>query len=248
MSRGMTFGLKTMRAIVLAAKELVDIIREVSKIDKIERIRLGSLEPRIITKEFLESLISDSDINEKFCPNFCLSLQSGCDKTLKKMNRHYTTLEYENSCNLIRKYMPKSTITTDVIVGFPGETEKDFIESLEFVKKMRFYNPNIFPFSKRKGTKAFLMDGQLTKDEKHNRVKIFIEECNKISNEIENNILTKYYSEDNLDYHSKNIKIGDIINGILVEEIIIEERYLRNDNCITSKNVSKKFAVGYTKE
>lgn len=185
-------------AIEFARESLLEIMREVAEVDGIERIRLGSLEPRIIDESFLSSL------NEKkFCANFCLSLQSGCDKTLKRMNRHYTTKDFETACDLIRKYLPNATITTDVIVGFPGETEEDFIESLEFVKKMRFYNPNIFPYSRRKGTKADLMDDQLTNQTKHDRVKIMLSECDKISKEIED----EYNRED---------------HEIMIEEVVVK--------------------------
>ncbi len=229
-------------AIDIAREALLNIMNRVSEIDGVERIRLGSLEPRIINDHFLEFIVGidsnvgartsrqcrgehcepatvgasyTSPLKNKFCANFCLSLQSGSDKTLKKMNRHYTTKDFENACDLIRKYLPNATITTDIIVGFPGETEEDFEESLSFAKKMRFYNPNIFPYSRRKGTVADKMEGQLTNEEKHKRSKIMIEECEKITKEIEN------------EYNKKN-------HDILVEEIIEEN--------------GKKFAVGYTKE
>jgi threonylcarbamoyladenosine tRNA methylthiotransferase MtaB len=174
-------------AIEIARNSLLEIMNQIAEIEGIERIRLGSLEPRIIDVNFLSQLAEDtaSPLAKKFCANFCLSLQSGCDKTLKRMNRHYTTADYEKACDLIRKYLPNATITTDVIVGFPGETEEDFVESLEFVKKMRFYNPNIFPYSIRQGTKAAEMDNQLSNAEKHRRAKIMIEECEKISKEIQ---------------------------------------------------------------
>ena len=205
-------------AIEVARKSLLDIMMQVAEIDGIERIRLGSLEPRIIDNSFLESLVGidvihsncmgelcepnvgascASPLPKKICANFCLSLQSGCDKTLKRMNRHYTTADFENACSLIRKYMPYATITTDVIVGFPGETEEDFNESLEFVKKMRFYNPNIFPYSRRKGTKAYEMPNQLTNEEKHRRSVLMISECEKISKEIEQEYFRNYLDRSN---------------------------------------------------
>lgn len=212
-------------AIEIARNSLLEIMNQIAEIEGIERIRLGSLEPRIIDVNFLSQLAEDGALSlcgrtecpplqengedvlrshvgddilssrvganacgalsRKFCANFCLSLQSGCDKTLKRMNRHYTTADYEKACDLIRKYLPNATITTDVIVGFPGETEEDFVESLEFVKKMRFYNPNIFPYSIRQGTKAAEMDNQLSNAEKHRRAKTMIEKCEKISKEIQ---------------------------------------------------------------
>lgn len=189
-------------AIPIARESLLKIIEEIADIQEVSRIRLGSLEPRIIDEEFVKR-ISNGNVGEKFCPSFCLSLQSGCDKTLKAMNRHYTTKDFENACDIIRKYMKDATITTDIIVGFPGETKEDFEESLSFVKRMRFYNPNIFPYSRRKGTKADLMEGQLTKEIKHDRVTKMIDACDIITKEIE-----KEYNKENRD--------------ILVEEIIEE--------------------------
>ena len=206
-------------AIDVARKSLLEIMSQVSNIDGIERIRLGSLEPRIIDEYFLSKLVETSLLSKKFCANFCLSLQSGCDKTLKRMNRHYTTYDFENACKLIRRYIPYATITTDVIVGFPCETEEDFMESLEFVKRMRFYNPNIFPYSRRQGTKADQMDGQLTNSEKHKRVVQMIEDCDKISKEIED------------EYHNL---YPDRVKDVLIEE------YIEKDG--------KKCGVGYTKE
>ena len=216
-------------AIELARESLLEIMRQVAEVDGIERIRLGSLEPRIIDDSFLMALVendivgasiaspesNDNKLAKKYCANFCLSLQSGCDKTLKRMNRHYTTADFENACDLIRKHLPNATVTTDVIVGFPGETEEDFNESLAFVKRMRFYNPNIFPYSRRKGTKADEMDGQLTNQVKHDRVKIMIRECDIISKEIE-------------------AEYNKVEHEILVEEVVEENGI--------------KYGIGYTKE
>lgn len=216
-------------AISIAQASLTKIIEKIANIKvgiegetkEILRIRLGSLEPRIIDEGFIKFLTDEESlVSKKFCPNFCLSLQSGSDKILTSMNRHYTTADFKNACDLIRKYMKDATITTDVIVGFPGETDEDFEESLEFVKSMRFYNPNIFPYSIRKGTKAATFPNQLTNKVKHDRCVKMIYECEKISKEIESEFASPY-------------KIGDIINGILIEEIIEED--------------GKKYAVGYTK-
>ncbi len=142
-------------------------IIEVSKIPGIERIRLGSLEPRIIQPEFLEQI---KDIPQ-LCPHFHLSLQSGCDRTLRAMNRHYTAEEYENAVTLLRSTFPECSITTDLIVGFPGESEEDFLQSLNFAQKIGFAKIHIFPYSPREGTKAAKMDGQLSKAVKAERVK-----------------------------------------------------------------------------
>lgn len=142
-------------------------ILAVSAFSQIERIRLGSLEPRIITPEFLEALTPAKSL----CPHFHLSLQSGCDRTLKRMNRHYKAAEYEQAVALLRKAYPDCAITTDIIVGFPGETQEDFEESLRFAEKIGFSKIHIFPYSPRKGTRAASMAGQLTKEIKAKRVK-----------------------------------------------------------------------------
>ncbi len=143
-------------------ESLLSLIQEVSKVEGIKRIRLGSLEPRIITEEFLEGIVATG----KVCQHFHLSLQSGCNKTLKNMNRRYSAEEYAEKCTLIRKFYPAPALTTDVIVGFPQEIEEDFEESYEFVKNIHFYETHIFKYSRRHGTKAAAMDGQLTEAEK----------------------------------------------------------------------------------
>ena len=146
-------------------ESLLSLIQAVSRVEGINRIRLGSLEPRIITEEFLEGIVKTG----KVCPHFHLSLQSGCNKTLKNMNRRYSAQEYAEKCELIRKFYPAPALTTDVIVGFPQETEEDFEESYEFVKKIHFYETHIFKYSRRHGTKAASMDGQLTEAAKAQR-------------------------------------------------------------------------------
>ena len=146
-------------------ESLLSLIQAVSRVEGISRIRLGSLEPRIITEEVLEGIVKTG----KVCPHFHLSLQSGCNKTLKNMNRRYSAQEYAEKCELIRKFYPAPALTTDVIVGFPQETEEDFEESYEFVKKIHFYETHIFKYSRRHGTKAASMDGQLTEAAKAQR-------------------------------------------------------------------------------
>lgn len=219
--------------ILSLTKKIADLKVLVDGVEKeILRIRFGSLEPRIIDERFLETL--KNDMNNKFCPNFCLSLQSGSDKILKLMNRHYTTKDFENACKLIRKYMPDATITTDIIVGFPGETEEDFNDSLNFVKKIRFYNPNVFPYSKRMGTKAASFDGQLTNSEKHERSVVMIKECDEISRELEKELMDGKVAACDIDKSIvKNVKVGNIIDDVLIEEIV--------------ENEDGSFAVGYTK-
>ena len=141
----------------LEGEDLLSLILAVNEIDGIKRIRLGSLEPRIITEEFAKTIAS----LEKMCPHFHLSLQSGCNATLKRMNRRYTAEEYFEKCELLRKYFKNPALTTDVIVGFPGETEEEFAESKAFVDKVNFYETHIFKYSKRQGTKAAVMPDQV---------------------------------------------------------------------------------------
>lgn len=144
---------------------LLELIVAVSRIEGIDRIRLGSLEPGIITDEFAETLAGI----EKVCPHFHLSLQSGCDATLRRMNRRYTAQEYEEKCRILRKYFDHPALTTDVIVGFPGETEEEFQASMEFVDRIGFYETHIFKYSRRKGTKAASMPDQVPEQEKARR-------------------------------------------------------------------------------
>lgn len=144
---------------------LLDLIGAVHEVEGLKRIRLGSLEPRIITEKFAEALGN----LKKVCPHFHLSLQSGCDETLKRMNRHYTTGEYLKCCNILRKAFDDPAITTDVIVGFPGETEMEFSLTKEFLKQVHFYEMHVFKYSKRAGTKAALMADQVSEAKKTER-------------------------------------------------------------------------------
>lgn len=136
---------------------LLELIQAVNAVKGIERIRLGSLEPKIVT----EHLASELSKLDKICPHFHLSLQSGCDATLKRMNRKYTTKEYERGCELLRKYFVHPAITTDVIVGFPGETEEEFEQTKAYLEHIHFYEMHIFKYSKRKGTRAAVMPDQI---------------------------------------------------------------------------------------
>ena len=141
---------------------LLSLIQAVHEVQGIQRIRLGSLEPRIITEEFARTISA----LPKMCPHFHLSLQSGCDATLERMNRRYTSTEYAEKCTLLRKYFDNPALTTDVIVGFPMETEEEFRRSRDFVDSIHFYETHIFKYSRRHGTKAAAMDGQLTESQK----------------------------------------------------------------------------------
>ena len=137
--------------------DLLSLILSIHEIEGIRRIRLGSLEPRIITEEFAKTIAG----LPKMCPHFHLSLQSGCDATLKRMNRHYTSEEYYEKCVLLRKYFDNPALTTDVIVGFPGETEEEFAQSKAFIDKVDFYETHVFKYSKRAGTRAAQMEEQV---------------------------------------------------------------------------------------
>lgn len=141
----------------LEGEDLLSLILAVNEIEGIKRIRLGSLEPRIITEEFAKTISG----LKKMCPHFHLSLQSGCNATLRRMNRRYTAEEYYEKCQLLRKYFENPALTTDIIVGFPGETEEEFAESKAFVDKVDFYETHIFKYSKRAGTKAAVMENQV---------------------------------------------------------------------------------------
>ena len=152
-------------------ESLLHLIQMVHQVEGIRRIRLGSLEPRIVTETFAEELAK----MEKICPHFHLSLQSGCNATLKRMNRRYTAEEYYEKCRLLRKYFRNPALTTDVIVGFPGETEEEFAESKAFVDKVDFYETHIFKYSRRAGTKAAVMPDQVPEEIKSERSAKMIE-------------------------------------------------------------------------
>lgn len=158
---------------------LLEVIMRLDKIDGLQRIRLGSLEPRVITEEFAKTLSS----SKKICPHFHLSLQSGCDTVLKRMNRKYTTQEYYDKCCILRKYFNNPAITTDVIVGFPQETEEEFEATKVFLEKVHFYEMHIFKYSRRKGTVADCMEGQVDEKVKTQRSAILLELENKMSKE-----------------------------------------------------------------
>ena len=213
--------------------ELLCLIENIANIEGIERVRIGSLEPRIIQENFIKS-ISKID---KFCPHFHLSLQSGCDKTLKSMNRKYTADEFYEGVKLIRKYFASPAITTDIIVGFPGETKKDFEESKTFVEKVKFYETHIFPYSIREGTKAANMP-QVDGNEKVRRANILNEINLKNQKEFrtlrigkEDELLCEeIFIKDGIEYFtgytkeyvkvavlSSDLKTNDIVSGRIVD-------------------------------
>ncbi len=146
-------------------EDLLSLIRNVHQVEGIARIRLGSLEPGIVTEEFVKAISA----MPKVCPHFHLSLQSGCTDTLRRMNRRYTAEEYREKCDLLRRYYENPALTTDIIAGFPGETEEEFQQTMEFVDSIRFYETHIFPYSRREGTRAADMEGQVPEPVKKER-------------------------------------------------------------------------------
>ena len=170
---------------------LIDLLEAINKIDGIERIRLSSLEPTLINKEFVERLSK----LEKICDHFHLSLQSGCDATLKRMNRKYTTKQYKEAVELLKEYYPDASFTTDVIVGFPGETEEEFEKTYQFLKEINFYKMHVFKYSQRRGTVAEKMPNQIDGNIKEIRSNRLIE----LSEQNENN--------HNLKYIGKTVKV-----------------------------------------
>lgn len=204
---------------------LLNLIKEVHKIDGISRIRLGSLEPKIITEEFVKELSK----LPKICPHFHLSLQSGCDETLKRMNRKYTTSEYENGCNILRKYFDHPAITTDVIVGFPGETEEEFNNTKEFLERIHFYEMHIFKYSKRQGTRAATMENQVPEEIKTKRSAQLISLGNKMSKEFRDYYLGQEQEvlfEEKTIINSKEMYIG--YTKEYVKVAVESERMLEN--------------------
>ncbi len=154
--------------------ELIDLLEEINKIEGIERIRLGSIEPLLITETFIKRLKN----LDKICHQFHLSLQSGCDNTLKRMNRRYTTQEFRKITQLLKQTYQDVNLTTDIIVGFPGETEEEFNITYQFLKEIKFYKMHVFKYSQRKGTKAATMPNQVSGEIKEQRIQKLIELSN----------------------------------------------------------------------
>ena len=167
--------------------KMIDLLEDLNKIDGIKRIRLGSLEPSLITEEFTQRLSK----LEKICNHFHLSLQSGCDETLKRMNRKYTTKEFREVAKRLRSYFKDANLTTDVIVGFPGETNEEFTKTYEFLKEIKFYKMHVFKYSPREGTPASKMQNQIDGKTKEERSQKLIELSDKNQEEYNK----KYFSE-----------------------------------------------------
>ncbi len=169
---------------------LIELLAELQAVEGIGRIRMGSLEPMVMTEDFVREISS----MEKLCPHFHLSLQSGSAGVLKRMNRHYAPAEYEACVDRLRRYYDTVAITTDVIAGFPGETEEEFEETLQFVKKTGFYHMHVFPYSRREGTSAAKMPGQLTAAEKKKRAGLLIEASDAMTADFEKSLEGKVLS------------------------------------------------------
>lgn len=211
---------------------LIDLLEEINKIDGIERIRLGSLEPKIITEEFASRLGN----LDKICEQFHISLQSGCDTVLKRMNRKYNTEEVEKCIELLRKKYPTVIFTADVIVGFPGETEEEFNITYEFLKKIRFYKIHTFKYSRRKGTVAEKMPNQISPEVQEQRSKKVIELSNEMQKEIDEQYLNKkvevlfeekqgeYYKGHTKNYMMVNAKSEEDLTNKICEVELIEIR------------------------
>ncbi len=215
--------------------KLIDLLEEIQKIEGIERIRLGSIEPLLIDEEFIKRLIK----LKKVCHHFHLSLQSGCDETLKRMNRRYTIEQFKNIVNILRKNYEDVILTTDIIVGFPGETEEEFNKTYEFLKEIKFYKMHIFKYSPRKGTKAAEMKHQIDGNIKEKRSKKLIELSNKNQLEYHKKYIGKQVEvlwEEKKDGTYK----GHTKNYILVcssnkKNSTIVENQISNVTCIKAK-------------
>ena len=222
---------------------LIDLLEEINKIEGIERIELGSIEPLLITEEFVRRLKK----LEKICHHFHLSLQSGCNETLKRMNRRYSIEEFKNIVELLKKNYEDVNLTTDIIVGFPGETEKEFEETYKFLKQMKFYKMHIFKYSQRKGTKAAVMSVQIDGNKKEERSRKLIElsdkneeEYNKkyVGKEVE--VLWEEEKEGFYKGHTKNyilayLKVDNEIKKEGEEEKKKLENTITKAKCIEAK-------------
>ena len=218
---------------------LIELLEQINKVKGIERIRLGSLEPKLITRAFVTRLSK----LEKICPHFHLSLQSGCDKTLKDMNRRYTTEEFENSANLLRKVYHDVALTTDIIVGFPNETDEDFEKTYEFLKKIKFYKMHIFKYSPKKGTVAIKMKNQVDGKVKEERSKKLIELSNRNQNEYNESYIGKTVKVLFEEYKNGNFK-GHTANYIMVKA----KGDLKDENKIIDKILSVEILDNDKKE
>lgn len=210
---------------------LIDLLEEINKIKGLHRIRLGSIEPTIITEEFVKRLSK----LDKICDHFHLSLQSGCTETLKRMNRRYTTEEFKEVTKRLRTKFPNAALTTDIIVGFPGETEEEFNMTYEFLKEIEFYKMHVFKYSQRKGTKAAVMPNQIDGKVKEERSKKLIE----LSNENEYNYNKKYIGREvEVLFEERE---GEYLKGHTTNYIVVKHKTDKDDliNKIAKVRVSE---------
>lgn len=228
--------------------KLIDVVEMIAGIEGVERIRLGSLEPNIVTEDFAKRLAKV----DKICPHFHLSMQSGCDNTLKRMNRHYTSDEYFEKCELLRKYFDNPAFTTDVIVGFPGETQEDYEISREFVKKVRFSELHVFKYSKRDGTVAAKMENQIPEPVKTERSEDLIKVGEKLTMEYRRKFIGKKVSvlfEEIINVAGENYWVGHTKEYIKV--IMKSDKDISGDvknvsligfanECLNCENIEKK--------
>ena len=228
--------------------KLIDVVEMIAGIEGVERIRLGSLEPNIVTEDFAKRLAKV----DKICPHFHLSMQSGCDNTLKRMNRHYTSDEYFEKCELLRKYFDNPAFTTDVIVGFPGETQEDYEISREFVKKVRFSELHVFKYSKRDGTVAAKMENQIPEPVKTERSEDLIKVGENLTMEYRRKFIGKKVSvlfEEIITVAGENYWVGHTKEYIKV--IMKSDKDISGDiknvsligfanECLNCENIEKK--------
>lgn len=222
-------------------EKLIELIEKVNDIGGIERIRLGSLEQSLITEDFAQRLSKCA----KICPQFHLSLQSGCDSTLKRMNRKYSPEEYLDAVDLLRKYFDAPAITTDIIVGFAGESEEDFIESKDFAVKANFAAVHVFPYSRRKGTRADKMPNQLTKSQKAERV----DEMMKIADSLTEEYINSFMGRDLKILVEEEVVIDNCKYQIGFSENYIKCGIYSDDNLINNiVTIKPKEAIKYKNE
>jgi len=211
---------------------LINLLEEINKIEGIERIRLGSIEPLLIDEKFISRLVK----LKKICHHFHLSLQSGCDETLKRMNRRYTTKQFGKIVNLLRENYNDVILTTDIIVGFPGETEEEFNKTYEFLKKIKFYKMHVFKYSKRKGTKAATMQMQIDGNIKEIRSQKLIELSNRNEREY-NKLYIGKEVEVLFEERKEGVYKGHTKNYILV---YLPEKYIHNNEKIENEIINVK--------
>ncbi len=215
--------------------KLIDLLEDINKIEGIKRIRLGSLEPTLITEEFVNRLTK----LEKICDHFHLSLQSGCDETLKRMNRKYTTKEFKDCTDLLKNAYPNVALTTDIIVGFPGETDEEFEKTYNFLRDIDFYKMHVFKYSPRKGTKAAVMQNQIDgniKEKRSGRLIELSDNNEKLHNDKyvgkELEVLFEEQDGEYIKGHTTNYIVVKVKSGVEIENSIKSVKITKNEGDI----------------